>query len=261
MKVTILMTAIIIGFIAFGQMEIMEEKKARVALEEKAQQLERDKIAAFKQDRVNIIGKLRQALAANDYQAAVDEASPYLMMEDDELLTLNMQARRGLSALSDAKRAKEKQEANKVRTQKLVNELKAIPASDVYKNRNLYAELLEMNPGNKKFKTKHAHYAGKVEEQEAKSRLRKVAFGEKPKASGWDGSYYEVQNYLKTVAHDPGSIEMDGCTQVYHSDNGWLVGCRYRGKNAFGALIRQAQWFTIQRGQVVKVDKSGAYSW
>ena len=42
-------------------------------------------------------------------------------------------------------------------------------------------------------------------------------------------------------------------------EKGWLVGCNYRGRNGFGGMIRQANWFTITHGRVVKMDDYSAY--
>jgi len=53
---------------------------------------------------------------------------------------------------------------------------------------------------------------------------------------------------------------MDGYTKVYHTENGWLVGCDYRGINAFGGMIRQYNWFTIVHAHVINMLDSTAYS-
>jgi len=89
---------------------------------------------------------------------------------------------------------------------------------------------------------------------------RRRRFGAPPQASAWDGTYREVKNYLRRMANDPESIEIDACTSVYFdSDEGWVVGCDYRGRNAFGGMIRQSNWFVIQNGTVVTMKEAGAY--
>lgn len=88
---------------------------------------------------------------------------------------------------------------------------------------------------------------------------RRRRFGAPPQASAWDGTYREVKNYLRRVANDPESIEIDECTGVYHSDEGWLVGCDYRGRNAFGGMIRQSNWFVIRNGTVVAIKDADTY--
>lgn len=88
---------------------------------------------------------------------------------------------------------------------------------------------------------------------------RRRRFGAQPRPSAWDGTYREVKDYLRRVANDPESIEIDVCTGVYHTNEGWLVGCDYRGRNAFGGMIRQSNWFVIRNGTVVAMKDADAY--
>lgn len=91
--------------------------------------------------------------------------------------------------------------------------------------------------------------------QPAKRKLtpeeRAKHIGDKPVASAWDGSYREVETYLRGIANDPDSIEVSECSKAVETDEGWLVRCVYRGKNAFGALIRKEQVFLIRHRAVV----------
>jgi len=59
--------------------------------------------------------------------------------------------------------------------------------------------------------------------------------------------------------NDPESLEMDACTEVYYVTDGWLVGCDYRGRNAFNAMIRQSNCFIIRQGRVVSMKDGSAY--
>lgn len=89
---------------------------------------------------------------------------------------------------------------------------------------------------------------------------QEAKFGPKPTASTWDGSYYEVKRYLEKVANDPDSIKIQGCTPVSVDEkSGWVVGCDYRGKNAFGGVIKNSHWFVIKNGQVVKMLPADSY--
>lgn len=69
-----------------------------------------------------------------------------------------------------------------------------------------------------------------------------------------------MEYYLKEVANDPDSIEVDRCTKAYQSERGWLVGCDYRGRNAFGGMIRKSNWFTISHDLVVQIDEASAFT-
>ena len=99
-----------------------------------------------------------------------------------------------------------------------------------------------------------------IKQREQAHRNRVAKFGDLPQRDSLFGGYYEVKKYLKSVAHDPDSIKFERCTNVYHTKSGWLVGCEFRGKNAFGAYVRNFNWFTIRYGQVIKVDEASAYS-
>lgn len=146
------------------------------------------------------------------------------------------------------------------RTKDLVARVKKVKASNFKENLEIYKTLVELNPDNSKFIDKEKHYKQKNDEEENKARIRKLLMGEKPVKSAWDGTYYVVENYLERVANDPDSIDVESCTDVYTTDDGWLVGCNYRGKNAFGGMIRKANWFTILQGNVVKMHPYSAYS-
>lgn len=79
--------------------------------------------------------------------------------------------------------------------------------------------------------------------------------------SVFDGILTELaQDYLhgKFVCGIWGSNSCIACPQS--EKTGWLVGCNYQGRNGFGGMVRKANWFTIQRSQVVKVEPGNAYS-
>jgi len=151
--------------------------------------------------------------------------------------------------------------AKKAREDELVALLKRVPSSDLQKNHDYYAELCGLDPANVSYKKKLAHYQGKIKKAKDAQKAREKLWGPAPVQSGWDGSYYEVKRFLKQSANDPDSIAMAGCTDVsFVSGKGWLVGCNYRGKNAFGGLIKTSNWFIIRHGQVVKMEPGDAYS-
>jgi hypothetical protein len=78
--------------------------------------------------------------------------------------------------------------------------------------------------------------------------------GPEPIRSNWDGAYYEVQNWLEERMHDPDSLEFVGCGLPQGSEEGWRVACEWRGKNAFGALVKSSAWFWIRHGRVVRSE-------
>lgn len=97
-----------------------------------------------------------------------------------------------------------------------------------------------------------------AEEKAKAARVKK--FGAMPEQSGWDGSYRVVNDYLKQVAKDPDSIEIEGCTAVSYADEGWLIGCDWRAKNSFGGYVRDYNWFVVRNRQVINMKPGTAYS-
>ena len=88
---------------------------------------------------------------------------------------------------------------------------------------------------------------------------RIAKFGEPPKNSEWDGSVKCVKDYLESVAKDPDSLKYEKWSQVFSSDDGWLVQCDFRAKNSFGAYERYVKWFVIRNGFVVDAKDGNAY--
>ena len=97
----------------------------------------------------------------------------------------------------------------------------------------------------------------KAQERQAKLEAK---FGKKPTQNGFDSSYRVVKSYLESVAKDPDSIKIETCTPVSIDEkNGWLVGCDYRGKNSFGGMTRNSNWFLIKKEKVQKMLPATAY--
>lgn len=148
-----------------------------------------------------------------------------------------------------------------IQEQVLLERVQKLPASNAQANASVYAQLAELRPGVARYKERARHYSEIVKRQKAAAAAQKAFLGPKPVASAWDGSYPEVTDYLKAVANDPSSIKIESCTPVYEvKKEGWLVGCTYRGKNAFGGMIRTANWFIIRQGRVVKMADADAYT-
>ena len=98
-----------------------------------------------------------------------------------------------------------------------------------------------------------------IKQDKISARLE-AKFGKRPDQSEWDGSYREVKRYLASAANDPDSIEISGCTKTSVDEKaGWIVGCEYRGKNAFGGLIKNSNWFVIKNQAVVKMLPGDSY--
>lgn len=271
--------AILILLIAFGifsghnqvrkaQEFAAQEAKAKA---EKAAVLQQQNIDYFNQNFSKILSEVKSAFQNGNYKEVLSLSSKYLPSQNQELIDLNDQARSKLAAIEKAEKEAKKRAKREAKTKEILAKLKSVPASQFQKNRDLYQQLITYNPGVEKYKEKLNFYSAKIKEQQEKERIeqeklkkerdeRIARFGEPPVQSAWDGSYFEVERYLKRVANDPDSIKIDGCTKVYRTESGCLVGCDYRGRNAFGGMIRQSNWFTIVHGTVIQMHDASAYN-
>lgn len=61
-----------------------------------------------------------------------------------------------------------------------------------------------------------------------------------------------VAEYLLATAHDPSSIDLEGCGGLWWDDNSWMIDCAFRGSNAFGATVLNARRFYIRHRAVIR---------
>lgn len=87
--------------------------------------------------------------------------------------------------------------------------------------------------------------------------MRVAKFGEPPKKSylGIDC----VVEYLLATVRDPESLKFEKWSDIFYSEDGWVVLCEFRAKNGFGGYNRDAKWFIIQHGRVVDMKNIDAY--
>lgn len=270
--------AIFLLFLAFGSfVGESQDKKERELAAIEAQEIaqmaaarRKQDIDYFNQNASQILSEINESFQEGNYKQVILVSSKYLPSQNQELIELNVKAKSELTIIERTEKEAQERAKREVKTREILAKLRTIPESEYGQNRHFYRELVTYNPDNEKYNEKLNYYSAKLKERQEKARIQKekqeqeravrlAMFGEAPKQSGWDGSYYEVKSYLKRVANDPDSIEIDRCTAVYHTKNGWLVGCDYRGRNAFGGLIRQSNWFTIVHGTVVKMHDASAY--
>ncbi len=226
-----------------------EIEKAAAQAQQVANQARSRASEEFEQKRTDIIKNIDELMRSGRYDAAKRRADPFKHINDPEL-------QNRLSIIQN--------QLDKDEEEKLLSQVAKIPASQYRENLIIYKRLAGLNPESERYKAKVAHYNSKLEEErtaeEARAAAIRIKFGDKPKPSGWDGSYFEVERYLESVANDPGSIEIDNCTKPYFDDkSGWIVGCDYRGRNAFGGMIRNSNWFVIRHGKVVEMKAATAY--
>ncbi len=131
----------------------------------------------------------------------------------------------------------------KLKVELIVSELKAVPASDFKKNKELYGQLVELNPGTEKYKEKLDFYSKKAARQD----LVEKQF------SPWDGSHAKLERLIKGAMNDPDSYEHDKTTYSDMGDH-LVVKTVYRGKNGFGGMVRNFITAKVGLGgQIIKV--------
>ena len=222
---------------------VIEKNKQAIAV---AQEKLRAKFSAEKEI---IIADMKVLLKDKKYNEVIARSAPYLFTNDTQLLATH----------------------NLAKEQIFLKDLKNTSELKWEEKKNLYTQLVKLDPGNSEYKKKVEFYVKKIEEKNKEElariakknkeeRARIAKFGNPPEQSGWDGSYRPVKRYLEEKANDPSSIEVKGCTPVSYSNEGWLVACDYRGKNAFGAMVLNSNWFVIINDTVVDVKPITAYS-
>jgi hypothetical protein len=253
---------LVLGFLFVGSLAMArggtrrEERETARAASTRTEALRAD----FTANGPAILARMDSALRARNYALAASLGQKFAgAVTDSQLVRRTREAQAGQA-----------REANRAKEQALVARAAATPAGNLEANRDLYRQLVALNPTNVSYKAKSDDFNNRLRQQQAveQDRLRRQQaveqdrlrrFGPVPKASAWDGTYREVKDYLQQVANDPDRLKMEACTPVYHVANGWLVGCDYRGANAFGGIIRQSNWFIIRNGRVVEMKESSAY--
>ena len=68
-----------------------------------------------------------------------------------------------------------------------------------------------------------------------------------PSADPWNGVCYAVKDYMKENANDPKSIKYAECSYILKFNTGkYGQRVKYRGKNAFGAVVLNENFFVIE---------------
>ena len=173
-------------------------------VEEKRQQQAQQKIAEFQSNKNSITANIRTALDNDNPALALTLAEPYSMVKDADFVSLY----------------------NEAKEQALVVKVKAIPASEVEENLNIYKELVTLNPSNQNYKAKVTHYQAKVD------RIQQI----EKQFSSWDGSHYELEKYVKSKLKNPDSYEH---VSTRYADKGDFIYLEltYRATNSFNAVV------------------------
>jgi hypothetical protein len=132
----------------------------------------------------------------------------------------------------------------------VVEALEGIPVDDRHYADNFVGHLNKAEARVRKNRRKADRQRKQVAEAQA---LRAVCGAEPPRRSDWDGSYVGVERLIKQSAHDPSSIDVEGCTVAVLTKSCWETHCKYRGNNAFGAKVVNAGTFYLGANGVVEM--------
>lgn len=216
-----------IGFVAKDSSESDEvkAKEQAKAQAEKIAQEKKDNLDYFTKNKATILQQLNTLLTNQDYKAVVDGARKYLPTKDTELLAIHNQAK------------------EKVLLAEL-NNIK-IEQSNFGRLQSVYQQLSSINPDSKDYRESAEYYAKQakiVKEKKKEEALKAQQAVERKKIieaqfSAWDGSHRGLERVIKKSMNDPDSYEHDETRYIDRGDY-LIVICRFRGKNAFGGVVR-----------------------
>lgn len=234
----LLIFALLIGSVVF-MMEAEEKKKEELAAKQASENTARlaqiqkevreETISYFHANREQIVASINRFISQKDFQSAITQSDKYLISGDKDVESLNLKAKSEYAAIQKAEK-----------TERLLAELKTIPVSQYEENRRRYQQLLDMHPGNKFYKDKVDFYIKEIEKEKQKQAVlqaRKKSI--ESQFSSWDGSHINLTRAIKNSMHDPKSYKH---VETVYWDRGdhLVVRTTFRGKNAFGGLVRNS---------------------
>jgi hypothetical protein len=122
--------------------------------------------------------------------------------------------------------------------------------SEEYKNVNEVCLMQYLKSGKKNFNSLSDNCKD-MEYDFNNSEMKKMTVGPKPEQSELDASVKIVKDYIKEKAKDASSVEFLEWSKVSPFGKNWIVRCKYKGTNSFGAVVTENVWFYIQDSKVV----------
>lgn len=187
----------------------------------------------FFENKESVISSLKSDFENKNYEAAISNAEKYMITGNTEVIDIYKNAKSALNAIQIEKRTKE-----------LLEKAKKLPSSETEENKNLYQQLVSMNPNNEKFKEKLSYYADKLQKKQKEEKEKAAAKLEreekiKSQFHPWDGSHIQLERMIKQQMNDPNSYEH---VETVYWDNdaidSLIVQTTFRGKNAFGGVVK-----------------------
>lgn len=124
--------------------------------------------------------------------------------------------------------------------------------SEDYTNVNEVCLIEYLKSGKKNFNLLESFCTNTKYELNSKDR-KQTAIGSKPEQSELDASVKVVKDYIKEHAKDPSSIDFLEWSKVSQYGENWVVRCKHKGTNSFGAIVTENTWYYIQNNKVVSI--------
>ena len=173
----------------------------------------------FEASKSSIIKETESLIREGEFKKAQAECLKYI--------NFNEQDDYDLKKLCGEVNKKIAEQDNKKKELLILAKLKKIPVSQFKENRDLYQELNKLDPSNKLYSKKLNFYNTAIERQILIER----------QFNPWDGSSYSLERFIKRSMNDPDSFQH--VNTVYWDKGTYLiVETTYRGKNAFGGLVK-----------------------
>ena len=245
-SISILVLLVLVGYLGGVDQRRTAEKLEAQKQQELAEhyaQVRQEIIADFNSNREEILSSAKKHLEAKEYQLVISSSEKYLVSGDKELSEVHATAKSKLIEVQIIKK-----------TENLLAKLKSIPSTEYEKNNDLYKQLLAIHPTSEKYKNKIKHYSKKIKDEQRKQAVAKARKETlKKQFSSWDGSHRNLENIIKKAMNDPDSYEHDE-TVYWDMDDYIVVKTTYRGRNAFGGIVRNFVKAKISLdGQVLQI--------
>jgi len=151
-------------------------------------------------------------------------------------------------ALKDEVARADAEKAHQAKVAALTGKLAAVSATDYTQAIMIYTQLVALEPTNKSYQQKLERFTKVRDAQYAKEIAEKAAAAAKAERqkqieaqfSGWSGAHRNFERLIKQAMNDPDSYDH---VETKYIDKGSFIRvfCTFRGKNAFGGMVKNTK--------------------
>lgn len=201
--------------------------------------------AYFDEHRTNVLAEFASAVDAKNIVTAQAIRDRFIEAVRDPEFDLLLNRYIGLKdelALAEAEKAR------KTRLSQLTARLGNVSATDYSQAIDIYTQLTTLDPANKVYKQKLAQFTKTRDAEVARVEAARAVAAAKAarfkilqeQFSAYDGSHRKFERLIKEAMNDPSSYDH---VETRYIDNGNYIRvfCTFRGKNAFGGLVKNTK--------------------